>query len=100
MFQAMEENCPPPCYQKGYSCKMEYLHKNLYMNVDDNNIEVINSTFFLFVGWESILIEEVVEALVYDEVNFIAAAGGNLGLLLGFSCFTMIKQLIDFIKGV
>jgi hypothetical protein len=78
---------------------MEYLHKNLYLNVDADDLEAINSTFHLHVSWESILIEEVVEALVYDEVSFIAAEGGHLGLLLGFSCFTMIKQLIDFIKG-
>ncbi len=44
------------------------------------------------------MVEERVEALVYDEVNFIAAAGGNLGLFLGFSCFSVLIALMKQVR--
>jgi hypothetical protein len=72
----------------------------MYFNGSTNNDnDIINSTFYLSVLWESMLVEEVSEGLVYDEVNFIAAVGGNLGLLLGFSCFSLLEKLLDFIKS-
>jgi hypothetical protein len=44
-------------------------------------------------------VEERVETLVYDAGNFLAAVGGNLGLLLGFSCLSTVFTLIDWIQG-
>ena len=44
--------------------------------------------------FESFAIEEQVESLVYDEANFWAAVGGNLGLFLGFSCLSLLFDLI------
>ena len=40
--------------------------------------------------------EKEEETLVYDSGNFFAAVGGNLGLLLGFSCLSIIYAGIDF----
>ena len=83
----MEAACPTPCHQRGYKFNLEYMHRNTFVNLDESMSEEISSTFYLSVMWDSMLVEEEVEALVYDWLNFVAAAGGNLGLLLGFSCF-------------
>jgi len=44
------------------------------------------------------VIEEREEMLVFDLGNFIVAIGGNLGLLLGFSCLPVLLSIIDFLK--
>jgi len=36
---------------------------------------------------------------IYDIGSFLAAAGGNLGLFLGFSCLTMLLNLYQFCKS-
>jgi hypothetical protein len=41
-------------------------------------------------------VEETVVTLVYDMENFLTALGGNLGLFLGFSCFSIMIIAIDF----
>ena len=43
-------------------------------------------------------VEERIETLVYDAGNFLAAAGGNLGLLLGFSCLSTVFGFINIIQ--
>jgi hypothetical protein len=40
-------------------------------------------------------IEESVEALTYDLSAFLASAGGNLGLALGFSCLAILLDSIN-----
>jgi len=40
-------------------------------------------------------VEAKKESYVYDGVNFLTAAGGNLGLFMGFSCLSIIFSLID-----
>jgi len=78
---------------------VEYQHKNLFFSISpENDNDAVSSTFGLFICWETMLVEEIVEALVYDEMNFITAIGGNLGLLLGFSCFSLLDQLMGFIR--
>ena len=58
----------------------------------------IDSTFILSIVYSSLFVEERSEALVYDGVSFIAAAGGNLGLFLGFSFFSGVISIIKFIQ--
>ena len=38
------------------------------------------------------------ETLLYDAGGFLAAAGGNLGLLLGFSCLSVLFASVEWIK--
>ena len=75
---------------------MDYVHKNLYIGSEEANTSTI---FYFGILWETLLVEEEVEALVYDGINFVAAAGGNLGLLLGFSCFGLLQKLITYLKN-
>jgi hypothetical protein len=44
------------------------------------------------------LVEEQVETLIYDAGGFLAAAGGNLGLFVGFSCLSVIFSILDWIR--
>ena len=75
---------------------MKYQHGNKYISLGEVDR---SKTFYVSVSWDTLLVEEEVEALVYDEVNFVAAAGGNLGLLLGFSCFGLTETLIAYLKN-
>ena len=68
----------------------------MYISFDEADT---SKTFYFSILWESLLIEEKVETLVYDGINFVAAAGGNLGLLLGFSCFGLLQMLITYLKN-
>jgi len=78
---------------------MEYLHRNQFVvNPNKSNVKNLNDSFYLSVSLVSLMVEERVEALVYDEVNFIAAAGGNLGLFIGFSCFSVLLALMKQIR--
>jgi hypothetical protein len=78
---------------------MDYLHRNQFVvKPNESDIKNLNDSFYLSFNLESFMVEERVEALVYDEVNFIAAAGGNLGLFLGFSCFSVLIALMKQVR--
>ena len=98
-IQQMTDQCPLPCTRKSYNFQLEYLHRNQYVESPNASSSVrLNLTFYLYISLESLTVEERVEALVYDEVNFVAAAGGNLGLFLGFSCFSVLLALIKQVR--
>jgi hypothetical protein len=50
--------------------------------------------------YSSLDVESRYETLVYDFGTMLAATGGNLGLMLGFSCLTCIEGIIDFLEIV
>ena len=95
----MIDQCPLPCIRKSYNFHLEYFHRNQFVEKPNaTQVERLNSSFYLTISLESLMVEERVEALVYDEVNFVAAAGGNLGLFLGFSCFSVLLALIKQVR--
>jgi hypothetical protein len=49
------------------------------------------------IRFDSLLIEEEHEEYVYGIGNFIVALGGNLGLMLGFSCLSVLFLFIEFV---
>ena len=57
----------------------------------------IDKYYALFVAYESMDFEKEEETLVCNSGNCFAAVGGNLGLLLGFSCLSIIYAAIDSI---
>ena len=92
--------CPIPCKQTTYSANDKYFHKNSM--IDPSNITVVNiseSNILISLSYETLSIEEEEESLVYDVGNFLAAAGGNLGLFLGFSCFSVIISFFNILKS-
>ena len=57
-----------------------------------------DGAFLLYFYYNSILVEERTETLIYELVDVMAAAGGHLGLCLGFSCLTLIIALMEYIE--
>ncbi len=51
---------------------------------------------FIFV-FATMSVEEHFETLVFDLGSLLAAAGGNLGLFLGFSCLSLVFSFLDYV---
>ena len=86
-----------PCSQISYKYEIDYQSQNSYydLNSSENN----NYTFFdLLTFYYKLETEEKTETLLYDAVNFLSAAGGNLGLFIGFSCLSVMLTMIDLIS--
>jgi len=47
----------------------------------------------------SLFVEERIESYIYDLGNFLAAAGGHLGLSLGFSCLSALLTFVRYLRG-
>jgi len=43
-------------------------------------------------------VEERFETLVHDTGSLLASAGGNLGLMLGFSCLSVLTAALDCLR--
>ena len=50
----------------------------------------------MYIRWaeETVAIKE--EALAYDLIDFLSDIGGALGLLLGFSLYTMVEKMQNY----
>ena len=66
------------------------------MNNFENFVE--SNNFDLYYSFETMDTEERMETLTYDLGNFLVAAGGNLGLFLGFSCFSLMVTFIEYLN--
>ena len=44
----------------------------------------------------TLFVDEKIESLEYDIGSFLAAAGGNLGLMLGFSCLSVMFTTVEY----
>jgi hypothetical protein len=75
--------------------KLNYFHKNSWIDTDGKS-GIIENSFSLAIAYNTLIVEERVETLVYDVGSFLAAVGGNLGLFLGFSCLSVCLALIRF----
>lgn len=90
--------CPVPCLQLQYRYALTELHGNNWIvPKDPPTKEFMNNYFAIMASFETMDIEKQEENLVYDSGSFFAAVGGNLGLFLGFSCFSIIVAVVDFI---
>ena len=61
--------------------------------------DIFNIGVVLTLAFESFIIEERVESLVYDAGNFLSAVGGNLGLFLGLKIAKRFCQNCFFKLG-
>ena len=55
--------------------------------------------FGLHLFYTTLNVEEFVETLLYDTGTFFAAAGGNLGLMLGVSLLSFLSIIMDVLKA-
>ena len=81
--------CPLPCIRVTYDIDTSYYHEN----TEDSRS---NFTLYIFPG--SKFTEDQSETLLYDAGGFLAAAGGHLGLLLGFSCLSALYAIVNWFK--
>ena len=89
--------CPLPCTQKSYNYNLGYFSKYSWLDPEKPDLfEDENFKFVMFFG--SLDTEESTETLVYDFTNFLTAAGGNLGLFMGFSCFSLVHWVFAMIN--
>jgi hypothetical protein len=58
---------------------------------------MVKLTTGVAVSYRSLLVEERVETIVYDLESLMTSIGGNLGLFLGFSCFSTSLEILKFI---
>ena len=88
--------CPVPCLQTNYKFTLDTLHKNTikfpFYGPDDQSYHIFAHFF------ETFDVEEKIESLEYDFGNFLVAAGGNLGLFLGFSCLSVLLAIVKNAK--
>ena len=91
--------CPLPCTQKSYNFNLEYFSKYSFLGAEEPvNLDNENFKFVMF--FRSVDTEESTETLVYDFTNFLTAAGGNLGLFMGFSCFSLVHWFFVLINKI
>jgi len=91
--------CPVPCNQTVYDLKLQKYHRNTIAG--KGNMSQLQSNDVVFtLHYEKFVTEEHVETLIYDTGNFLAQAGGNLGLFLGFSCLSVFFEIINCVKKI
>ena len=85
--------CPLPCERTMFTYDVIDTHQNsVILQTSEIHAEEKDSYMFFFF-YKTFLVEQRVETLIYDFGGFLAAAGGNLGLCLGFS---LLSILINF----
>ena len=88
-------NCPVPCSQKGFNYNMKYFHQNSWIEPDNSSLS--QNVAVIAVSYSSLLLEERTETLINDLECLLTSIGGNLGLFLGFSCFSTLVGVLKFI---
>lgn len=58
------------------------------------DIENVTTTMLDIYVWDN-AVKKTYDYYLYDGSSIVAAVGGNLGLFLGFSCYSLGKDLID-----
>ena len=91
-----KNNCPLPCTHKSYNYNLKYLHRHSWIDFENTPKETLEKARAVSLAYNSLLVEERIEAYVYDLENLMTSIGGNLGLFLGFSCFSTFVALLQF----
>ena len=89
-----KNHCPLPCTRKSYNYNIRYLHRHSWIDFENSSKEFMETAGAVSLSYSSLLIEERVEAYVYDWENLMTSIGGNLGLFLGFSCFSTFVAVL------
>jgi hypothetical protein len=98
IFNFSTFGCPLPCTKTSYKTNLKYMHKNSLMLVEEFFQK--DNVFILYFFYTSLTVEEKIETLIYDFGGLMAAAGGNLGLCLGFSCLSILFSMIGGLSFV
>jgi len=91
--------CQYPCFSRTYNVKWMDFHKNYLIEDQEVHEDIFfDQHYYLSFSYQDFTIEEKVETLVYDFGSFLTSIGGNLGLFLGFSCFSLLVSIIEMLK--
>jgi hypothetical protein len=88
--------CLPPCKITNFKIDLTYYHKNSWSIFEE--FVSLGKDFGIYYFYNTLQIEEKVETLIFDFGGLLAAAGGNLGLCLGFSCLSIFYSIIHLIS--
>ena len=88
-------NCPVPCSQTGFNYNIKYFHRNSWIEPENSTMSVTSAGIAM--SYSSLLVEERTETIIYDLECLLTSLGGNLGLFLGFSCFSTLVSGLKFI---
>ena len=94
-WKISQYGCPVPCSQSSYNINLRHLHRNSW--IDPDNLNVPNDFAVLAILYNSLLVEERIETIVYDLESLMTSVGGNLGLFLGFSCLSTLLAILKFL---
>ncbi len=86
-YKEDNSNCPRPCQTTSYRVS----------TTENRNFEFDHIISYAEVTSTDVAIAE--EYLVFDENDILTALGGSLGLFLGFSCWGIAKQIIEYFKS-
>ena len=90
--------CSLPCERTLFTYDVIDNHYNSVMlQSDETRAEKDEDGYVVFYFYKTFLVEQRVETLIYDFGGFIAAAGGNLGLCLGFSLLSILLSLTQLL---
>jgi len=93
-------NCPVPCEQTVFDVNLHKYHENNNGAEEVFTDELVAAGVMFLLRYDNFVIEKRVETLIFDTGNFLAQAGGTLGLFLGFSCLSLLLALINFLKKI
>ena len=91
-----ESKCRSSCTTKRFATDVKQMHINSLVEVDKMEPPQPTDTTTIAIAYSTLVVEESTERLVYDFENLLTAIGGNLGLFLGFSCFSSSMFLIKY----
>ena len=94
LFNDNDSKCLVPCTQTSYTFSLDYHSKHSYLGPKRSH-SLQDKFFHLVVFFKVLEIDERTETLVFDTVALLSAGGGNLGLLIGFSCLSVGFAAID-----
>jgi len=84
--------CSLPCKQTIYTPSIKYYHKSSL-----STLKKEKEYFGINIQYTTLNVEERIENLEYDFGNLLVSAGGNFGLFLGFSCMSVLFELVNII---
>ena len=83
--------CPLPCERTMFTYDVIDTHQNsVILQEPEILAEEEDAPYIFYFFYKTFLVEQRVETLIYDFGGFLAAAGGNLGLCLGFSLLSIL----------
>ena len=94
-----KHGCLKPCAETYYEVDQNYVHKNSW--IEPFKVESSEDKYLLFIiAYQTLQVQEIVTTFQNDLASLLSVGGGNLGLLLGFSCLSVLLNLINAMKQI